>query len=500
MLKNLGRRFQKYMNNGQQELADGWKGNLNQRTTMTEKLDWMMSTAVSSKLPELFWASTDLWLAEWYPTAITTMPYAAILFGHREEQMLPATREHILKEQFQTGYHVPMFPFMQNQNYWDIFRDTSIAFAYTISESCGKELEKLTKEAGDNRLSGRNKSWSRRFQEFWSNHGGVLMNKLSGMKDPMLNLMINDPTLFDELLEHQPAAKKAEYRMLRENKWVIKAYYDRLEKTFADSTQHTTMERNKGFYGGDHFRFRDSFDSGMPIGWIGWDNYLDPNLEPEFWNGGNSKKWDGVFNEIRGFLYALPKLATKMAEQMGYPNDKSIINKITRSLYEKNIAQMRDGMEKKIDASVPKAEYCSMTAVMFELVQPKLLKWPGDGQNEQNRYAKYLEQMRACLKKAKSIEDTEGFPAAIAYREKMADIWSDIIKKQAPTQTLTIEQLKNGAYDSDISQIKEKTQSRSGTVLRGKLETFDAIARTGENVLPLDKGGAAANNELGLSA
>lgn len=54
MLKNLGRRFQKYMNAGQKELADGGEGNLKQRTTMTEKLDWMMGTAVSSKLPELF--------------------------------------------------------------------------------------------------------------------------------------------------------------------------------------------------------------------------------------------------------------------------------------------------------------------------------------------------------------------------------------------------------------------------------------------------------------
>lgn len=54
LLKNLGRRFQKYMNGGQKELADGGIGNLNQRTTMEEKLDWMMTTAVSSKLPELF--------------------------------------------------------------------------------------------------------------------------------------------------------------------------------------------------------------------------------------------------------------------------------------------------------------------------------------------------------------------------------------------------------------------------------------------------------------
>lgn len=152
MLRNLGRRFQKYMNAGQKELADGGEGNLKQRTTMSEKLDWMMSTAVSSKLPELFGAATDLWLAEGYPTATTTMPYAAILFGHRDEQMLGPTREHV-KEQFQSGYHIPMFVFMQNKDFGDTFRETGIAFAYTIDEDCGKELERLTREAGTNRLS-----------------------------------------------------------------------------------------------------------------------------------------------------------------------------------------------------------------------------------------------------------------------------------------------------------------------------------------------------------
>lgn len=106
------------------------------------------------------------------------MPYAAMIFGHREEQMLSPTREHI-KEQFQSGYHIPMFVFMQNKDLGDVFRDTSIAFAYTINENCGKELEQLTKEASENRLSGRNKKWSGRFQEFWTKHGTEIMHKVS---------------------------------------------------------------------------------------------------------------------------------------------------------------------------------------------------------------------------------------------------------------------------------------------------------------------------------
>lgn len=44
------------------------------------------------------------------------------------------------------------------------------------------------------------------------------MHKMSGMRDPMLNLMINDPALFDELLEKQPADKRKQYEKIRQNK------------------------------------------------------------------------------------------------------------------------------------------------------------------------------------------------------------------------------------------------------------------------------------------
>lgn len=46
LLKNLGRRFQKYMNAGQEKLQSGGKGNLNERVTMEEKLEWMMSATI----------------------------------------------------------------------------------------------------------------------------------------------------------------------------------------------------------------------------------------------------------------------------------------------------------------------------------------------------------------------------------------------------------------------------------------------------------------------
>jgi len=188
------------------------------------------------------------------------MPYAAILFGSREQKLLPATQEHIKKQFQEEGCHVPMFVFMQNKNLGDTFRETTIAFAYTISPECGRTLEKLTKEGSDSRLSGNAaKNWIGKFTNFWKDHGKELMHKLSGMRDPMLNLMINDPATFDDMLEAQAEPQKTNYKRLSEKKSVIRAYYNRIRDTF-DSPTHAAMPREKGFYSGDHFRYREFFD------------------------------------------------------------------------------------------------------------------------------------------------------------------------------------------------------------------------------------------------
>jgi hypothetical protein len=478
LLQNLGRRFQKYMNGGQKELADGGVGNLNQRTTMTEKLDWMMSAVLGAKLPEVFGGSTDLWLQEWYPTHISHMPYAAVLFGCREEQMLSPTREHI-KSQFQSGYHMPEFVFMQNKDFWDIFRQTGIAFAYTISADCGKELEELVRDASHQRLGGsRAKKWWDKFKKLWEKHGKEIMHKLSGMKDPMLNLMINDPVLFDELLEHQPPEKKKQYQKLREHKSTIKAYYNRLADTYGDSTAHAAMDRGKWFYAGDHFRFRDSFDSGTPIAWVNWDNYIDPNITKEYGNGGDPTSGDGVFNEMRWFLYAIPKMAKKMAEQMGFEWNQRYIDKITKSLFEKNRDPMKRLLKQKIDAQNPKTEYCSMTAMMLEIIPPQLLSVGGAPAEEQARYKKYFEQIKGSLRKAKEIEETKGYAAALDYRCEMAAKWSEVVKGQIVTEKLSLGQIHQGNFDGDeVWDLKRNMQARSGTILAKKLDDFDAMAR-----------------------
>jgi len=154
-----------------------------------------------------------------------------------------------------------MFVFMQSKDLGDTFRETSIAFAYTIGKNCGDKLQKLVDTSSHERLSGeRYKDWIKSFTSFWKDYGKDLMHKLSGMRDPMLNLMINDQPTFNKLLDAQTGQKKADYERLNKNKNIVRAYYDRLINTY-DSPSHTGMPRDKGFYSGDHFRFRDNFDS-----------------------------------------------------------------------------------------------------------------------------------------------------------------------------------------------------------------------------------------------
>ncbi len=61
--------------------------------------------------------------------------------------MLPHTQEAIKKEFQDNGVQVPMFVFMQNKNLGDIFRETSLAFAYTINKSCGDRLQKIINDS-----------------------------------------------------------------------------------------------------------------------------------------------------------------------------------------------------------------------------------------------------------------------------------------------------------------------------------------------------------------
>ena len=108
------------------------------------------------------------------------MPYAALLFSGRDKLLLPHTKEHI-KAQFQGGYPVPMFAFVENEDLSNTFRKTGVVLAYTISHDCGKKLEKLVHDAEHKRLKGGKElsEWRKNFTKFWTDHGKELMHKFT---------------------------------------------------------------------------------------------------------------------------------------------------------------------------------------------------------------------------------------------------------------------------------------------------------------------------------
>lgn len=116
---------------------------------------------------------------------------------------------------------------------------------------------------------------------------------------------------------------------------------------------------------------------------------------------------------------------------------------------------------------------------MLEIIPPQLITVWGAPAEENARYKKYFEQIKWSLRKAKEIENEQGYAAALEYRAKMASRWSEIVKWQIDTEKLSLEQIHEGQYDAadELSSVKDKTQARSGTILAKKLDEFDTLAR-----------------------
>lgn len=110
---------------------------------------------------------------------------------------------------------------------------------------------------------------------------------------------------------------------------------------------------------------------------------------------------------------------------------------------------MKRLLKQKIDAQNPKTEYCSMTAMMLEIIPPQLLSVGGAPAEEQARYKKYFEQIKGSLRRAKEIEETKGYAAALDYRCEMAAKWSEVVKGQIVTEKLSLGQIHQGNFDGD---------------------------------------------------
>lgn len=369
-----------------------------------------------------------------------------------------------------------MFAFMQNKDLGDTFRETGIAFAYTISEKCGKELEELVHDATHDRLRGsENSKWIKKFGSFWTDYGADLMYKLSGMRDPTLNLIVNDPKTFHSVLAKLPEHKKWAYERLAN---VVKPYYTRLTKTY-DSPSHAGMPRDKGFYAWDQFRFRDNFGVWYPIAWINWDYYLDANLDKDFaTTSGWSTNGDGVFKEMKEFFYQIPRMAEKMAKDM-WLTDTESINSIAEWLYRENIAQIRvcDGI-KKIKADSPNVVHCSMAAMMLGMIDIVQLEKNAAPENVA-RFGDLKAKMKAAFAKA---EKNPNFIESIPYREKMAIKFRAIVEGEIDTRDVSLADIENTEDMHDLSsesateKAQKNVQAKSGRILTNQLGEFEKVA------------------------
>lgn len=54
------------------------------------------------------------------------------------------------------------------------------------------------------------------------------MDKISGMRDPMMQIMVKDKALFDDLIKDMPEAKRKQYEEVRSRSHHVQAYYERM--------------------------------------------------------------------------------------------------------------------------------------------------------------------------------------------------------------------------------------------------------------------------------
>lgn len=478
ILQNLGRRFQKYMNQGFDKLKDGGEGNLDQRTTMEDKLDWMMTTVISSKPTEAFGGATDKWLTEWYPTAISTMPYAALLFGSREQQLVPKLQDH-LRQEFQKTAKVPMFVFAQNKNLGDVFRETGVAFAYTIDpkpgdKNPGEQLRDLIKRASPRLKWDETKKWQKDFMSFWSKYGREVMHKMTGMRDPTMDIMIRQPNLFEQNVASIPPGhpKKKQYEYLLEKRSTISAYYDRICEMQNDPN-YAGIRWQWEFYAGNHFRVRKGFENGYPMFSTDWDSYIDANLDPQFTSGASSKSGDGIYNEMRGFFDAMPQMAKDMAKDMGLGDNQKVIDNICRSLYEGNIKWIKPIMNDKIKPETS-AVYYNVSSMVLGFADIREFTQTAADPTQKTRFKAIKNKMIEMNKYIDSLVKDKWFAAGLAYRTKMYPIFEDIVRQEIDITNMSLVDIENRRFD-DIDFVPGGKSGVSGVTHEMQEETENIL-------------------------
>lgn len=255
ILADIKRRVEKYVAKGYEKNKDGGKSNLELKERMEDKYDWMISAGLGNSRPmEMLGHTTaKMWLEEGYDTATTTGPYYAWILAGGEQNIPPQMQDDIYQQFREQSIKIPPLIFGQSKKLGDTFRDASITFAYTISKECGdtmKSLSEVSKKHG--RIPGDQKnSWRKKFEPFWAEYGKRIVERMTGMRDPMLQIIINDPDFFDgELYKSLPEHKKSQYDRLRnsEHRDKVRLYYERLHETNSGATYAALKESDGVFY------------------------------------------------------------------------------------------------------------------------------------------------------------------------------------------------------------------------------------------------------------
>ncbi len=137
----------------------------------------------------------------------------------------------------------------------------------------------------------------------------------------------------------------------------------------------------------------------------------------------------------------MPDLAADMAKQMGMEGNKKYIDRICRSLYEKNVKGIKPILQKRKFNNDVKAVYFNVSSMILGFADVRQLTQTAASPKSQERFEDYKNKMDEINVQAKHIADTEGFPASMQYRTKMWKRFEEIVEAEIPTQKLTLDQI-----------------------------------------------------------
>ena len=442
---------------------------------MEDKYEWMLSSALGNSRPMEMLRNTTakMWLEEGYDTATTTGPYYAWLLAGGEQNIPPQMQDDIYQQFREQSIKIPPLIFWQSKNLGDTFRDACITFAYTISKECWDtmaELAEISKEFG--RIPwNKKKEWRAKFEPFWSDYGKRIVERMTGMRDPMLQLIIHDEDFFDgDLYASLSEGKKKQYERLKipKHRDRIRLYYERLKETNSGATRAALKESEGVFYKWEHFRFRSSFETGWPMGWMDWNGYFDANGVTNYFS--DQYKSDGIFKEVRAFIGELPRLAERMVDDMEirWPNRQKMIDEICKRLYQKNAEKIKPEINKCIKTPDVGTAYACVPAMILGIADLKRFS-PGNSADQDliQKMKGYEDSMRDIIKTAERMEAAGNWAEAIRYRARM---WEHVLEKieqnKEPHELLSWEE------ENGVKRVTSETRGEVSGTIAPKVEDF----------------------------